>query len=113
MRGRKIIPLSLIQSSRKYVPPQELGLLWNRPNDHFKSRTTPDWCKQQNTASTKRKVLVPTAKIGEPFELLSSVVIAYKIFLPKFWQVKCLCDELLSAHLQQKRNQLLLTIPKL
>jgi len=45
---------------------------------------------------------VTTASIFEPLGLLSSAVIAYKIFLQELWQEKLQCDELLTAHLQQE-----------
>jgi len=58
------------------------------------------------TASTKRKVLIPSASLIDPLRLLSPVVIAHKIFLQKKWQEKCQCDEILPAHLQQERDKL-------
>jgi len=66
-----------------------------------------------STASKKRKVLATTASIFDPLGLLSPAVIAYKIFLQKFWQDKLQWYELLPAHLQQEWNQLQQTIPNL
>ena len=65
------------------------------------------------TASTKRRVLATTASIFVPIGMLSSAVIANKIFLQKMWQDKLQCDDLLPSHLQQEWIQLLQTISKL
>jgi hypothetical protein len=62
---------------------------------------------------SKRKVLAITASIFDSLGLLSPAVIAYKIFLQKWWQDKLQWDKLLPTHLQQEWNQLLQTIPKL
>ena len=52
-------------------------------------------------------VLLTTASIFDPLELLSPAVIDHDIYLQKLWQDKLHWDELFPAQLQQEWNQLL------
>jgi len=91
-----------------------LGLLWNPQNDQLQVKSNLTQGQQtDSTASTKRKVLATTASIFDHLGLLSPAVIAYKIFLQKWWQDKLQWDDLLPAYLQQEWNQLHQTIPNL
>ena len=61
-----------------------LGLLWNPKNDQLQVKSSLIQMQTtDSTASTKCKVLAITASIFDPIRLLSSAVIAYKIFLQK------------------------------
>jgi hypothetical protein len=91
-----------------------LGLQWNPSRDQLQVKNNITQVQlTDSTASTKRKVLATTASIFDPLGLLSPAVIAYKIFLQKWWQDKLQWDELLPVHLQQEWNHLQQTIPKL
>jgi len=66
-----------------------LGLLWNPTNVQLQVKNNTTQVQQTNsTASTKRKLLTTTASIFDHLGLLSPALIAYKIFLQKFWQEK-------------------------
>ena len=63
------------------------GLLRNPTILNFQVMNNTTQVQQTNsTASTKRRVLATTASIFDPLGLLSTAVIAYKIFLQKLWQ---------------------------
>jgi len=63
------------------------GLLRNPTILNFQVKNNTTQVQQTNsTASTKRRVLATTASIFDPLGLLSTAVIAYKIFLQKLWQ---------------------------
>jgi len=80
-----------------------LGLLWSPTIDNFQVKNNTTQVQPTNsTTNTKQKMPATTASIFEPLGLLSSAVIAYKIFLQKLWQDKLKWDELLPAHLQQE-----------
>jgi len=76
-------------------------LLWNPTNDEFQVKNNTKHVQPtDSTTNTKRKLLANTASIFDPLGLLSPAVIAYKIFLQKWWQDKLQWDELLPAHVQ-------------
>lgn len=76
-----------------------LGLTWNCQQDLFKFQLSSIDIPK---AATKRNVLSLIARVFDPLEFLTPVMIKAKIILQKLWQLKLNWDELISVELREE-----------